>query len=146
MATLAEQRAQIAEGMRRSRQGTSEASRRGTGQAMIERRTGRAEVDDINALVNQPRQRRTLPAVEPRGSVAPQRGRGNYTAPAGGTGGGIASPLTAIARTFAADPVYVETVDGSGLFRVRALDTLTLQDAEGREVLITDLAFEEATP
>ena len=146
MATLAEQRAQIAEGMRRSRQGTSEASRRATGQAMIERRTGRAEVDDINALVNQPRQRRTLPAVEPRGSVAPQRGRGNYTAPAGGTGGGIASPLTAIARTFAADPVYVETVDGSGLFRVRALDTLTLQDAEGREVLITDLAFQEATP
>ncbi|WP_395501837.1 hypothetical protein [Ectopseudomonas mendocina] len=146
MATLAEQRAQIAEGMRRSRQGTSEASRRAAGQAMIERRTGRAEVDDINALVNQPRQRRSLPAVEPRGSVAPQRGRGNYTAPAGGTGGGIASPLTATARTFAADPVYVETVDGSGLFRVRALDTLTLQDAEGREVLITDLAFEEATP
>ena len=31
MATLAEQRAQIAEGMRRSRQGTSEASRRATG-------------------------------------------------------------------------------------------------------------------
>lgn len=146
MTTLADQRRAIAEQMRASRQGTSEASRRATGQAMVARRTGRNEVDDLNAVVTPPRQRRSLPAVEPRGSVPAQRGRGNYTAPAAGTGGGIASPLTAISRTFADDPVYVETIDGSGMFMVRALNTLTLEDAEGREVVITGLAFEEGTP
>ena len=149
MAALADQRRAIGERNEKARRDLGEANakaRRALGDEMIKRRTGKTEVEEVNALVKQPRQRRSLPAVEPRGSVAPQRGRGNYTAPAGGTGGGIASPLTATARTFAADPVYVETVDGSGLFRVRALDTLTLQDAEGREVLITDLAFEEATP
>lgn len=146
MATLADQRRAIAAGMRASRQGTSEAERRAGGAAMVARRTGRDDVDDINAVVRQPRQRAALPAVAPRGGVPAQVGTGTYSPPPAAGGGGIASPLTATARTFAADPVYVETVDGSGLFRVRALDTLTLQDAEGREVLITDLAFEEATP
>lgn len=138
MATLAEQRAQIAEGMRRSRQGTSEASRRATGQAMIERRTGRAEVDDINALVNQPRQRRSLPAVEPRGSVAPQRGRGNYTAPAGGSGGGgVASPLVEQPGTreyYTA--VLRPSTDGAVFFSVRATKTIVMTDANGAEVVM----------
>jgi hypothetical protein len=136
MATLAEQRAQIAEGMRRSRQGMSEASRRAAGQAMIERRTGRAEVDDINALVNQPRQRQQLRSVEPRGSVPPQRGRGNYTAPPASGGGGIASPLTVQTINYAAEPQLVETIDGSGLFRVRTITSMVMLDAEGREIVV----------
>lgn len=137
MATLAEQRAQIAEGMRRSRQGTSEASRRATGQAMIERRTGRAQVDDINALVNQPRQRRSLPAVEPRGSVAPQRGRGNYVAPPASTGGGIASPLVEQPGTreyYTA--VLRPSTDGAVFFSVRATKTIVMTDANGAEVVM----------
>lgn len=136
MATLAEQRAQIAEGMRRSRQGTSEASRRAAGQAMIERRTGRAEVDDINALVNQPRQRRSLPAVEPRGSVAPQRGRGNYTAPPA-TGGGIASPLVepdAGNREYY-PTVLLPTTDGLAWARLRSVRRYVMEDANGDEVI-----------
>lgn len=130
MATLAEQRAQIAEGMRRSRQGTSEASRRAAGQAMIERRTGRAEVDDINALVNQPRQRRSLPAVEPRGSVAPRRGRGNYTAPPA-AGGGLAWPLTeddAATRVFWSSQV-ISSADGLVAIQIKPLRTMMLRDA-----------------
>ncbi|MFV3388404.1 hypothetical protein ACNFCJ_23860 [Pseudomonas sp. NY15364] len=143
MATLAEQRAQIAEGMRRSRQGTSEASRRATGQAMIERRTGRAEVDDINALVNQPRQRRSLPAVEPRGSVAPQRGRGNYAAPAGGTGGGIAGPLTEVETAPGSGLALREYHEGETLFyatdyimavEIRPLKSTTMVDGTGASV------------
>ena len=138
MATLAEQRAQIAEGMRRSRQGTSEASRRAAGQAMIERRTGRAEVDDINALVNQPRQRRSLPAVEPRGSVAPQRGRGNYTAPpATGTGGGISSPLSEVpgSREYHTASVVIQSVDGSTYMAVQVPSRIKMTDSTGAEVI-----------
>lgn len=145
MATLAEQRAQIAEGMRRSRQGTSEASRRAAGQAMIERRTGRAEVDDINALVNQPRQRRSLPAVEPRGGVAPQRGRGNYAAPAGGTGGGIASPLTEVVTAEGGRTVpdreywpnmIMSSSDGLRVWEVRPIKTWRFVDANGDSVVL----------
>lgn len=138
MATLAEQRAQIAEGMRRSRQGTSEASRRATGQAMIERRTGRAEVDDINAVVNQPRQRRSLPAVEPRGSVPAQVGTGNYTAPPASGGGGIASPLvepTASTREYY-DPVLLPTTDGLAWVRWRSVKKFVMQDANEDEVIL----------
>lgn len=136
MATLAEQRAQIAEGMRRSRQGTSEASRRATGQAMIERRTGRAEVDDINALVNQPRQRRSLPAVEPRGSVAPQRGRGNYTAPPAGAGGGIAGPLVEVSgsREYFANKTQFYTSEFLFVVEIQPLRRMTMMDANGAEV------------
>ncbi len=141
MATLAEQRAQIAEGMRRSRQGTSEASRRATGRAMIERRTGRAEVDDINALVNQPRQRQQLRTVEPRGGVPPQRGRGNYTAPPAGTGGGIASPLTERLRAngradreYYPDGVAYYSNDYMLAVLIQPLRQLNMIDAEGRAV------------
>ena len=137
MATLAEQRAQIAEGMRRSRQGTSEASRRATGQAMIERRTGRAEVDDINALVTPPRQRKPLPGLAPRGSVPPQRGRGNYTAPVGGTGGGIASPLVEQSGTRVFyEEVLRPSTDGAVFFAVRAARRLTMTDANGEAVVL----------
>ena len=158
MATLAEQRAQIAEGMRRSHQGTSEASRRATEQAMIERRTGRAEVDDINALVNQPRQRRSLPAVEPRGSVAPQRGRGNYAAPAGGSGGGIASPLTEVETTPGSKLADREYYEGVTMFystdymlaiEVQPLKTLKMTDANDEEVQLSfqrPFAFKDAKP
>src|SRR5690606_22299379 len=71
-----------------------ESSRRAGGAAMTERRTGKSVVDDVNAIVNPPRQSRPLPRVDPVGAVLPQRGRGTYQAPSGGgTGGGIASPL-----------------------------------------------------
>ncbi|UZZ12454.1 hypothetical protein NDO41_08250 [Ectopseudomonas mendocina] len=137
MATLAEQRADIARRMRESRQGTSEAARHAGGQAMIERRTGRAEVDDINALVTQPRQRKPLPDLAPRGSVAPQVGRGEYQAAGGGGGGGgVASPLTVQTINYAADPQLVETIDGSGLFRVRTIASMVMVDAEGREIVV----------
>ncbi len=103
---------------------------------MVARRTGRNEVDDINALVSQPRQRRTLPAVEPRGSVPSQRGRGSYTAPPA-SGGGIASPLVEKAGT----RKYYESVlrpstDGAVFFEVRATKTVSMTDANGAGVVM----------
>lgn len=132
MATLAEQRAQIAEGMRRSRQGTSEASRRATGQAMIERRTGRAEVDDINAVVRQPRQRTALPTLAPRGSVPAQTGTGVYNAPPAPGAGGLAWPLTeddASAREFYDSGRIVSSADGLIAIRLRNMRSITLRDS-----------------
>lgn len=133
MATLAEQRADIARRMRESRQGTSEAARRAGGQAMIERRTGRAEVDDINALVTQPRQRKPLPELAPRGSVAPQVGRGEYQAAGGAAGGGVASPFTETpgTRTYHETAVIIQSTDGSTFMAVKMPAVVTMTDANG---------------
>ncbi|CAM4003910.1 hypothetical protein [Ectopseudomonas alcaliphila] len=133
MTTLAEQRADIARRMRESRQGTSEVARRAGGQAMIERRTGRAEVDDINALVTQPRQRKPLPDLAPRGSVAPQVGRGEYQAAGGGGGGGVASPFTETpgTRTYHENTVIIQSTDGSTFMAVRMPAVVTMTDANG---------------
>lgn len=145
MATLAEQRRAIAAGMRASRQGTSEAARRAGGAAMIARRTGRAEVDDINAVVRQPRQRAALPPVAARGGVPAQVGTGNYTAPPPVTGGGIASPLTEKTRIESGVAVpdrtywpatYFATSDGLLLFEFRPTQTWRLTDADGGDVEI----------
>lgn len=122
------------------------AARRQIGQSMIERRTGKSQVEQINAVVAPPRTRTSLPPIAPRGGQAGQVGTGTYSAPPSTGGGGIASPLAAQSRTFSDEPVYVETFDGSGLFRVSQVATLTLLDAENNEVLITGLAFEPPTP
>ena len=136
MATLADQRRAIAEGMRQARQATGAAERRATGDAMIRRRTGRDEVADINALVDQPRIRNNLRTLEPRGGLPAQRGRGTYTAPASSSGGGVDSPLTVQSIIYADEPALVETFDGSGLFRVRAAASITMTDNAGREIVI----------
>lgn len=135
MATLAQQRAAIAAGMRASRQGTSEASRRATGEAMVSRRTGRDEVEDLNAVITQPRQRRTLRSVEPRGSVPAQVGRGNYTAPPA-TGGGLAWPLTEDdpgLREFYTSSRIVSSADGLVAIRLRNMKSITLRDDNDEE-------------
>ncbi|MGE8501692.1 MAG: hypothetical protein ACN6P1_05580 [Pseudomonas sp.] len=145
MATLAQQRAAIAAGMRSSRQGTSEASRRATGEAMVSRRTGRDEVDDLNAVITQPRQRTTLRSVEPRGGVPAQVGRGNYTAPPAATGGGIASPLTEKTRTESGvvvpDRDYhpltrFSTTDGLLMFAYTPTSVWRLKDADDNGAVI----------
>ena len=139
MATLAQQRANIAAGMRASRQGTSEASRRATGEAMVSRRTGRDEVDDLNAVISQPRQRTTLRSVEPRGSVPAQVGRGSYTAPSA-AGAGLASPVNE--PSFAAREFWpTGLVSSDGLFFLPAPKKIVMQDANGAEAV-----FEYAQP
>ena len=139
MATLADQRRAIAEGMRASRQATGEAERRATGEAMVRRRTGRDDVDDINAVVRQPRQRTALPAVAPRGGVPAQVGTGNYTAPPA-TGAGLASPVTE--PSFSAREYWpTGLVSSDGLFFLPAPKKIVMQDANGAEAI-----FEYAEP
>lgn len=136
MATLADQRRAIAEGMRASRQATGEAERRATGEAMVRRRTGRDDVDDINAVVRQPRQRTALPAVAPRGSVPAQTGTGNYQPPAAGAGGGIAGPLVEVpgSREYFANKTQFYTSEFLFVVEIQPLRRMTMMDANGAEV------------
>lgn len=124
------------------------AARRNGNGSMVERRTGKSQVDEINSVVVPAKPRQTLNTVTPRGALPARTSPGtntpNPTSPT--TGGGIASPLEAQSRTFSDEPVYVETFDGTGLFRVKAVDTLTMLDADGREVVINGLAFEPPAP
>lgn len=112
------------------------AARRAGGQAMIDRRTGKAEVDDINALVSPPRQQRSLRTVEPRGALPAQRGTGAYVAPPASSGG-IASPVTETpnTRTFH-ESVIRTSMDGAVFFEVRAAKTVAMTDANGAEVVM----------
>ncbi|MCY1275482.1 hypothetical protein D9M68_254090 [compost metagenome] len=141
MATNEQLRRQSGARMEASRRATGQAnqdSRRAGDAAMRERRTGRSEVNDLNALADPPRQRRTLAPVEPRGGLPSRVGTGTYQAPpiAGG-GGGIASPLTETAyadRTHWADATLIST-DGLLSFKVKPIKALTMTDANGAEVV-----------
>lgn len=138
MPTLADQRAAIRDGITASMDSGKSAAdaRRASGEAMVRRRTGRDDVDDINAVVRQPRQRTALPAVAPRGGVPAQAGTGNYTAPPA-TGGGIASPLVEQPGTreyYTA--VLRPSTDGAVFFSVRATKTIVMTDANGAEVVM----------
>ena len=141
MATLADRRRAIGERNVKARRAIGEANekaRRALGDEMIKRRTGRDEVDDINSVVRQPRQRTALPAVAPRGGVPAQVGTGNYAAPPAATGGGIASPLvepTASTREYY-DPVLLPTTDGLAWVRWRSVKKFVMQDANEDEVIL----------
>ena len=111
--------------------------RRAIGQAMIDRRTGQSQADEINALIREPRKRPGLRALEPRGAIAAQRGRGIYDPVAAGHsgGGGIASPLTEKSREYH-ESKLVPTYDGLAFFQVRRVKRLTMTDASGAEVVM----------
>lgn len=124
---------------RRASGAAMEQMRRQGGLAMIERRTGQSAADELNALVAPPRQRDSLPSLEPRGPIAVRRGRGSYDpAAAGHAGGGIASPLV---EQDAAQREYhpatlVPSSDGLVWLRVRPLKKVVLTDANGATVVM----------
>lgn len=137
MASLQEQRRAIAEGMARSRAATGEAQRNAAGDAMIEQRTGRSVVKDINRLTRPRPQRKPLPSIEPVGAVPASRGRGDYKAPPPSAAGGIASPLTETASSreyYAA--VNRPSTDGLVFFSVRAVQRVHMTDANDAEVVL----------
>ena len=133
MATLEEQRRAIAAGMASSRAATGQAERKATGQSLIERRTGKAVVEDINRLTGPRPQRKTLTPIAPVGALPPTRGRGVYKAPASGTGGGgLLSPITEVSRT-RHPPHLFESSDGLVIFTLRRTNELRMQDFAGVE-------------
>ncbi|WP_339521723.1 hypothetical protein [Pseudomonas sp. EA_35y_Pfl2_R111] len=139
MPTLEEQRRATGAGINASRQPTGEAERRAIGQGLIARRRGEQQVDDINAVVRPERQRRTLPTLEPRGALGPQKGRGNYVPPRTQPGGatGIASPLTE--TDYAAREYWPEqpmvSVEWLLSFRGRPIKKIVQTDANTFEVV-----------
>ncbi|MBZ9668081.1 hypothetical protein H3221_025425 [Pseudomonas sp. LMG 31766] len=136
MATLADQRRAIGERNEKARRDLGEANakaRRALGDEMIKRRTGKTEVEEVNALVKQPRQRKALPTLTPRGGVPAQDGTGNYTAPPAGSGGGLASPFTETpgTRTYHETPIVIQSTDGSIFMAVKMPAIVTMTDANG---------------
>ncbi len=141
MPTLAEQRAAIRAGITANMDSgkSAAAARRAIGEDMVKRRTGRDEVDDINAVIKQRRQRSALPTLEARGGVPAQTGTGNYTAPPA-TAAGLASPVTE--PSFAAREYWpTGLVSSDGLFFFPAPKKIVMQDANGAEAV-----FEYAEP
>lgn len=116
-----------------------EQSRRALGDAMENSRRGTTVVQDINRLTRPQPPRRPLPSIEPVGALPASRGRGDYKAPPPSAAGGIAGPLEEVSRTYATDPEYIETIDGSGYFKVRRVASITMVDANGNEVEFTYL-------
>lgn len=117
------------------RAGDGAAARRAGGDAMLERRTGRAQVDEINALVNQPRPRKQLKTLTPRGALPAQTSPGINTPTPAATSGGIASPLTE--QNYAAREYWPNgEYSNDGLLTLPAAKKLVLTDADGAEVII----------
>lgn len=118
------------------RAGDGAAARRASGDAMIERRTGRTQVDEINALVNQPRVRKQLKTLGPRGALPAQTSPGTDTPnPKPTGGGGIASPLTE--QNYALREYWPNgEYSNDGLLTLPAAKKLVLADADGAEVII----------
>ena len=137
MPTLEQQRRAIGAGITAARQATGEAERKAIGQAMIARRRGEQQVDDINAVVQQPRQRRQLSTIEPRGALGTQKGVGNYVPPRSAPGGGgVASPLVEDdydSRMYWGDQPMI-SVDGLLSFMVRPIRGIFQRDANGAVV------------
>lgn len=138
MATLEQQRRAIGAGITAARKATGGDERKAIGQAMITRRRGEQQVQDINAVVQQPRQRRQLSTIEPRGALGEQKGRGNYVPPRSAPGGGgVASPLMEndySAREYWGEQTLTSS-DGLLSFRVRAIKTIVQTDANSAEVV-----------
>lgn len=133
---------------RRAIGSSNEAARRGIGQRMINDRAAiKAGISaarastfkaDLNALESSPRKQVTLTKRDAKGTRAATVGTGSYKAPAttGGTGGGIASPLT---ETSYASREYwgaqsITSVDGLLTFRVLPIKQLTQADADDVEI------------
>ncbi|MDO9625134.1 MAG: hypothetical protein Q7J46_14220 [Pseudomonas sp.] len=85
-------------------------------------------VNSLNALLN-PRQRKALKTVEPRGPLNGRRATATFTPKVKG-GGGLVSPIVEESRTLH-PPRLIRTTDGLLAFSLRRTDELRSVDAEG---------------
>lgn len=98
--------------------------------------TDRRLIDDLNRVITHPaRAREPLPPAAGQAAI-PGRGEGKPTA--GGTGSGIASPLTepdAAERTYHPEQALTSS-DGVFTIMIEPLQRLVLQDANSAEVVV----------
>ncbi|WP_296125386.1 hypothetical protein [Pseudomonas sp. Ga0074129] len=131
--SLADERRAIRENVAATRAPTAGAQRRAIGQRLEAERRGAQVVEDLQRLQRTPQQRRTLRTVRPVGAVPASRGRAAYKPPA--TGGSFDGEFTEVERVYSPDPIYLETIDGSGYFAVRRLESLTMEGDAGSVVV-----------
>lgn len=139
MPTLSQQRSQIRKDIENARKPTASDERKALGKAMVARRRGKPQVDDAKALLQEQQARRQLSSLATRGTLPPQKGRGNYTEPRSSPGGGagIASPLVETdynAREYWPEQTLV-SVDGLLSFRVRPIKSISQEDANAASVV-----------
>lgn len=131
MATLAQQRQAIRDGITASRAATGADERRAISRRLEAERRGIKE--DLNALEKSPRRSAQLPRVERRGGVAPAMGVGHWNPsrlPSGG--GGLTSPIEEVSRTLH-PPRVVWSSDGLVAFSLQRTNELVMRDAQGVE-------------
>lgn len=89
-------------------------------------------VGSLNALLN-PRQRKTLKVVEPRGALRGKRANALYTPPAAG---GVASPFTETdyAQREFHSSIYLQSADGIFVWEIKPPAKITMTDANGERV------------
>lgn len=130
--------------MEQSRRASGQAmedARRAGGRQMEASRRGEAMVDDINSIVRPRRQAAPLRRVDPVGPLPATRGSGVYQAPASGTGGGIASPLTEQTQIVDGKAIPLREywpqgyMTSDGLFVLPAQKTWNMTDANGNAVV-----------
>lgn len=107
--------------------------------------TDKSLINTLQALVAT-RQRRQLKALDPRGALNSKRVAVDYTAPARGTGGGIASPLTEKTKNVGTEGAPILVADreyftgglpsSDGLLILPAIKKQTFTDANGETVVI----------
>lgn len=130
---LSDEHRAIRNGVAAGRAPTSGAQRQAIGKRLETERRGAQVVADLNRLQRVPQQRRTLRTVAPVGAVPASRGRAAYKPPA--TGGSFDGEFTEVERVYSPDPIYLETIDGSGYFAVRRLESLTMEGDAGSVVV-----------
>jgi hypothetical protein len=113
------------------------SARKAAGDAMVERRTGKSQVEQINAVMAPPKLRKPLNTLAPRGALPAQTSPGIDTPNpvAGGAGGGIASPLAEgnyALREYWPNGQY----SNDGLLTIPAIKKIELTDADGNPVTV----------
>lgn len=94
-------------------------------------------VTALNSLVK-PNLRKELKPLEPRGALAGKRATAEFKAPATGTGGGIASPVTETSfasREFWPDR-FLQTSDGVFVIQLQPPKKIVMADANSAEVVL----------
>ena len=123
---------------RRQSGANMESQRRALDALMVAKRRGESVVEDFQRLESPPQVQRSLPPVTARGGIPAARGRAYYADKPKMGSGGISGPLTEVpnSRVYSEDETWVETIDGSGLLRVRVAQKVTLRDPDDADLEI----------